>query len=92
VEAAPPVWDAAACQGCLGCSQACPAGCVSLERQGARLFLGGKLGRHPRLAVPAGQYADPARALAAMDEAVNRYLNEARPGERFAAWHQRVAS
>jgi dissimilatory sulfite reductase (desulfoviridin) alpha/beta subunit len=92
VDEAPPLWQAKACLGCLGCAEACPAGCVSLHHQGARLFLGGKLGRHPRLAVPAGEYADPAQAVAAMDEAVRRYLNEARPGERFAAWHQRQVS
>jgi dissimilatory sulfite reductase (desulfoviridin) alpha/beta subunit len=88
----PPLWDAQACQGCQACQDACPLGCVSLNRQGVRLLLGGKLGRHPRLAIPAGEYADPAQALAAMAQVVDRYLSDARPGERFAAWHQRQAS
>jgi dissimilatory sulfite reductase (desulfoviridin) alpha/beta subunit len=90
VDGAPPLWDAAACLGCRSCQEACPAGCVSLAPQGARLLLGGKLGRHPRLAVPGGEYADPGQAVAAMEQAVVRYLNEARPDERFAAWHGRT--
>lgn len=92
LENGPPLWDARACQGCLGCREACAAGCVSLERPGARIFLGGKLGRHPRLATPAGQAQDPGQAVDALSRVVERYLNEARPGERFAAWHQRLAS
>jgi Pyruvate/2-oxoacid:ferredoxin oxidoreductase delta subunit len=74
------------CLGCRSCSEACPEEAVSLGRPFARLYLGGKLGRHPRLALPAGRADEPEQAVEVFSRAVERYLAEAPPGQRFAAW------
>jgi len=74
------------CLGCRACFQACAADAITLGMPHARLYLGGKLGRHPRLALPAGEAADPSEAVAVFSQAVERYLAEAPPGVRFASW------
>lgn len=78
--------DPARCLGCQNCSQACAEEAVALGPPFARLYLGGKLGRHPRLALPAGKVGDPAQAVEVFSQAVERYLKEAPPNQRFAAW------
>ncbi|MFH1058617.1 MAG: 4Fe-4S binding protein [Pseudomonadota bacterium] len=84
-----PVWGEAACQGCRACAEACPAGCITTGQPAVRVLMGGKLGRHPHLADPVAEAADPAAAVELLDRALERYLAQARPGERFAAWWQR---
>lgn len=78
--------DPKRCLGCLSCSEICAENAVSLRPPFARLYLGGKLGRHPRLALSAGQANEPAQAVEAFSKAVERYIKEAPPGMRFAAW------
>lgn len=85
-----PLWEPRACLGCRACQEACPQGCVSLGEPRARLFLGGKLGRHPHLAQEVGQAQEPAQAVAKFARAVDDYLQQAEKGERFAAWWQRA--
>ncbi len=85
----PPLWDAQACQGCLQCRDACPAGAVNLSQPQARLLMGGKLGRHPRLAREVALLDNPRQAIAHMQQALDRYLAQAEPGERFASWFAR---
>ena len=45
-----PQIDFAACLQCGKCMQVCPTGTLEEGRKGYRVQLGGKLGRHPRLA------------------------------------------
>jgi len=78
--------DPKRCLGCLHCSTVCAEEAVSLGRPFARLYLGGKLGRHPRLALPAGQAVDPGQAVQVFSQAMERFLKEAPPELRFAAW------
>lgn len=80
------IHDPDRCLGCLNCSQACAEEAVTLSQPFARLYLGGKLGRHPRLAVTAGEAHNPSEAIEVFSRAVERYLKEAPPGMRFAAW------
>ncbi len=90
VDGAPPLWDRLACQGCLACQEACPADCVSLARPGARILMGGKLGRQPRLATLAGEARNPSGAVEVLRGTMEEYLAQARSGERFAAWYCRA--
>ncbi|KMY67916.1 hypothetical protein AAU61_08680 [Desulfocarbo indianensis] len=78
--------DPKRCLGCLHCSTVCAEEAVSPGRPFARLYLGGKLGRHPRLALPAGQAASPGQAVQVFSQAMERFLKEAPPELRFAAW------
>ena len=80
------IWEAEACLGCRTCSQACPEGAISLGPPQARVLLGGKLGRHPHLAVEAALVEQPQRAVEIFKQVVDDYLDHAPPGERFAAW------
>ncbi|MEW5735749.1 MAG: 4Fe-4S binding protein [Thermodesulfobacteriota bacterium] len=79
-----PLRDGEKCQGCRKCQKACPAGAVSLGSFGARLLLGGKLGRHPHLAEPAGVFETPEDLLAAVGPVLDRYIANAKAGERLA--------
>lgn len=83
-------WNKNLCQGCLACGRVCPDGAVSLTRPGARILMGGKLGRHPRLARIVGEVHEPAEAVRYFAKAVDEYIDNAAPGERFAAWRSRV--
>lgn len=87
-----PYFDRAACLGCHRCHQACEAGAIELSPPAMRLYMGGKLGRHPHLARLVAEVADPAEAVARMSQAVEEFLAQAQPGERFATWWARTAS
>ena len=80
----PPVFDTTACQGCVQCRQACPHRCIHLSPPGVRVLLGGKLGRHPRLAQVAGEQFTPSEVIGMLDRVIGDYLSRARAEERFA--------
>ncbi|MFP4474285.1 MAG: 4Fe-4S binding protein [Desulfatibacillaceae bacterium] len=80
------VRDPETCQGCLCCSRACPAECISTVEPRARLLVGGKLGRHPHLADPAGEFRTPEELLRRVETILEEYLAESEPGERFAKY------
>lgn len=82
--------EPALCQGCKACSQACEFGAITLGQPQGQVLVGGKLGRHPHLAMQAGLAEDPAQAVAQMSPIVESYLQEALPGERLAAWWVRT--
>ena len=84
VHEAPPEFNRAACQGCFKCRDACPVGCITHDVSGVRVLLGGKLGRHPRLARMVAEETEPSAAIRRIDDAVGRYLEHARPDERFS--------
>lgn len=78
--------DPSACQGCKSCRDACEFDAVSLGDPFARVLIGGKLGRHPHLADLVEVVDEPARALAVFGQAVDQFLEQSRPGQRFSAW------
>lgn len=90
VDDAPPVFDRVACQGCKKCRDICPDQAISLSAPGVRLLVGGKLGRHPRLAEVAGEVRTPAELVPQLDRMVNDYLEQAKPEERFADFWART--
>jgi len=77
-------FDRQRCQGCISCRDACPADSISLSDVGLRLLAGGKLGRHPRFADMVDEVCSMEKAMDFISKAVNAYIEESGPSERFA--------
>ncbi len=78
-----PIIDGSRCLRCGTCARLCLSGTLQVGRRGWRLQVGGRLGRHPRLAVELPGLLSSPGALAAVDCCIEHYLREARGGERF---------
>lgn len=86
-----PVIDRDICLDCGDCIRACPVpDCLVAERSGARVLMGGKLGRRPHLAVPVRDFASLEQARDLLIEMAEAYLATSLPHERVAAWMQRT--
>jgi anaerobic sulfite reductase subunit C len=79
-----PHLDMEKCMACGKCISACSTGTIAEKRKGYRIQLGGKLGRHPRLAreLP-GMYTEK-EVLAIVEYCINFYRQNSIHGERFA--------
>jgi len=82
-DAESPRIDYARCLNCGKCMQVCPTGTIGEGARGFRVQLGGKLGRHPRLAreLP-GIYSEQA-VIEIMRDCIRIYKQRSRHGERF---------
>ncbi|TYO95988.1 4Fe-4S binding protein [Desulfallas thermosapovorans] len=79
------------CLNCGQCSRACPTGALQIGRAGYRVLVGGKLGRHPRLASELLAMATENQVVEALEHCVELFINEGRPGERFGSVIERTA-
>lgn len=78
------------CLNCGQCIRSCPTGTLTAVQRGCRVLVGGKLGRHPRLArvlLPMAGEKETARVLG---NCLELFLEQGRPGERFGALLERV--
>jgi dissimilatory sulfite reductase (desulfoviridin) alpha/beta subunit len=71
------------CVRCGLCISACPTGTIAADRTGYRILLGGKLGRHPRLAEELPGIFDETQVLEVIQHCVSFYKQKNRKGERF---------
>jgi anaerobic sulfite reductase subunit C len=78
-----PAIDQNACVRCGLCISACPTGTIDRERDGYRVLLGGKLGRHPRLAVELPGIFNEVEVLKILKQCIAFYKQKNRCGERF---------
>lgn len=85
-----PAFDYSRCLNCGQCIQACPAGAIREENSGFRVLVGGKLGRHPRLAGTLLEMAGEDRVLAALEDAVRVYMEHGRDSERLGGMVERL--
>jgi len=72
------------CLACGSCIPICPTGTLIENRRGYRIQLGGKLGRHPALAVELPGIYDENEVVEAVRSCVAFYKARSRRGERFA--------
>lgn len=84
-----PVFDWGRCLNCGRCIQACPEDAIGESSRGYRLLVGGKLGRHPRLADTVLEMADKEQLIAVLKATVKLYMNYGRAGERLGGLVER---
>jgi anaerobic sulfite reductase subunit C len=81
---APPDIDRNRCMACGKCIPGCPTGTLTDGRRGYRVFLGGRLGRHPRLAVELGGIYTEDEVLDIVARCIAYYKENSTGGRRFA--------
>ena len=79
-----PVIDSSLCLNCGQCIEACPTGTIVKGKVGFRVLLGGKLGRHPRLARELPGLYDEDQVIRILKTCIQIYKKKSRHGERFS--------
>ncbi len=82
--------DETLCLRCGACAKACPTGSLAAARAGWRAMLGGRLGRHPRLAQELPGLFTENEAVSLAVRCLTLHLAQARRGERFGALLERL--
>ena len=78
-----PQIDMDRCLYCGKCMQVCPTGTLAAGRKGFRVQLGGKLGRHPRLAKELPRIYNQDQVVLIVKECLQLYKKTSKNGERF---------
>jgi len=79
-----PVIDFERCVKCGRCISACPTGTIAAGQKGFRVQLGGKLGRHPRLARELTGIYTEKEVLEIVGACIDFYKKNSKKGARFA--------
>lgn len=87
-----PTLDETLCLRCGACAKACPSGSLAVTHTGWRAMLGGRLGRHPRLARELPGLLTEGQAVDLAVRCLNLHLDQSRRGERFGALLERLES
>ena len=74
--------DSSRCLGCAACARVCPEKALRVVETGYRVLLGGKLGRHPRLAHELGFFNLP-QSLEVLRNVLSVFMKHHRPGLRL---------
>jgi len=78
-----PVVDYEKCLDCGQCVKVCPTATLSAGQTGYRIIVGGKLGRHPRLAREMPGIHGEGQTLRLIGLCLDHYQQHCREGERF---------
>ncbi len=78
------------CLACGVCAKSCPEGALMEGEKGYRVLLGGKLGRHPRLAQEIVPFATEEETLRLLKKVVKFYKKHNQRGERLGAIFDRL--
>ena len=87
---AAPVIDPEKCLKCGQCIGICPTETLTEGRQGYRILIGGKLGRHPQLGRELPGIYTPDEALAVLEQCLDIYQRHCKAGERFGEILNRI--
>lgn len=79
-----PEIDRSKCLDCGQCAVACPTRTIRISRRAYRIMLGGKLGRHPRLAKPISGCYDSGEVIDIVNRCADFYKKHSTGGKRFA--------
>ena len=79
-----PEIDHARCLKCGKCIHVCPSETIAAKNRGFRVQLGGKLGRHPKLAVELKGIYRETEVLQLIKDCIDYYKKYCKHGERFA--------
>lgn len=78
------------CVYCGQCVRACPLGADVVEKGGYAIFIGGNVGRHPRLGFKVIDFADEGTIYTVIENALKIFEREGAPGERFGHLVERL--
>lgn len=78
-----PVLDQGRCLACGQCIGACPTGTLQQGKQGYRVLVGGKLGRHPQLGRELDGICSREETVGIVSRCVDFYMSHSVEGERF---------
>jgi anaerobic sulfite reductase subunit C len=84
----PPGIDTGRCLNCGQCIRACPTGTIAEARKGFRVQLGGRLGRHPRLARELPGIFSEDQVIEILQGCLSFYKERSLHGERFSQLFQ----
>lgn len=84
-----PVIDEKKCVGCGACIRICPEQLLKEHFKGYKIYIGGKLGRHPRLATFLS-YANENEVIEIFKKVLNFYKKHNVKGERLGAIIERI--
>jgi len=87
-----PIIDTSLCIECGDCARACPTGTLALGESRYVMVAGGKLGRHPRLAMRVGEESELGAVLGTLDRALAALIANGSAGGRLAAIMDRGAT
>ncbi|MCD6586716.1 MAG: 4Fe-4S binding protein [Desulfobacteraceae bacterium] len=79
-----PVIDFQICVKCGQCIDVCPTKTIDTDKMGYRILVGGKLGRHPRLAEELPGIYSETEVLDVIRQCIRYYKTNSQNGERFA--------
>lgn len=79
-----PSIDYEKCLMCKKCIKACPTGTIIEKEKGFRVFLGGRLGRHPRLAMKVPGIKTHEQVLEIIKNCLKFYKEKSKNGQRFS--------
>lgn len=83
-ENAIPVIDFDLCLKCGMCARECPSGTIGEGQKGYKVFLGGKLGRRPRLAEEMSGIFNEEQVTGIIKKCLDFYKENSNDGKRFA--------
>ena len=87
-ESRPPGIDMQRCLNCGQCIRACPTGTIAEAWRGFRVQLGGRLGRHPRLARELPGIFSEDQVIEILQDCLKLYKERSLRGERFSQLFQ----